>query len=65
MSLMFILGHEIKLPLFISMRKFIGGGMKPQPWKYWINYVLVLSLVMIAWDLCHMGLSMGISLRLS
>ena len=58
--LMFSPGHEIKSPFFISLRKFLGDGLKQQPWIYCINSVLVLSLVTVAWDLWRVGLSIVI-----
>ena len=56
---MFCPGHEIKLPFLISWRKVLGDGPKQQPWMYWISSFLVLSIVMIAWGLLRIGLTIG------
>ena len=49
-------GHVRKFPFFISFRKVLGVGLKQHPWRYWINYVFFLSLVMIAWAQCFNGI---------
>ena len=50
-----------KVSIFIAFRKVLGVGLKQHPWRYWISYVFVLSLVIIAWARCLNGLDMGVS----
>ena len=52
-------GHVRKFTFLIAFSKVLGVGLKQHTWRYWINYVFVLSLVMIAWAQCLNGFDMG------
>ena len=50
-----------KFPFFIAFRKVLGVMMKHHPLSYWISFVFVLFLVMIAIARLLIGLDMGMS----
>ena len=48
-----------KLPLFIDFENFLGVGMNQHQRRYWISPVFVLSLAIIACDICRMVFVIG------
>ena len=55
------LGQEVKCLRLIARRKVLGAGLKHAPLKYWANYILVLSTLMMTftegevWRLVEVG----------
>ena len=59
--LLLISGQVINFPLFIAFINFLSVRLKQHSCRYWMSYVFVVSLVIIACDKCLNGFDIGMS----